>query len=178
MLVYFGEAEQLQWEYQVRLWGEYTYPGDQNPPGWAGARRELLDFMVQGKINKGRHTDHPAGRHSIRTNQCLPPPSPPYFLQAGCPSCLPTNSIKALKAAVMWQISDNFCGCVCAWSGGGHWLVRMQWHPAGWSVCLPLIAFPCTIKSRSSRLVSAHPGGPGKRAVKWLWWWCGVCAWN
>ena len=20
--------------------------------------------------------------------------------------------------------------------GGGHWLVRMEWHPAGWSVCL------------------------------------------
>jgi len=49
------------------------FPG---PPGWAGARRELLDFMVQRKINKGRHTDHPAGRHSIRTNQCLPPPFP------------------------------------------------------------------------------------------------------
>ena len=49
------------------------FPG---PPGWAGARRELLDFMVQGKINRGRHTDHPAGRHSIRTNQCPPPPSP------------------------------------------------------------------------------------------------------
>jgi len=32
--------------------------------------------MVQGKINRGRHTDHPAGRHSIRTNQCPPPPSP------------------------------------------------------------------------------------------------------
>jgi len=31
---------------------------------------------VQGKINRGRHTDHLAGRHSIRTNQCLPPPSP------------------------------------------------------------------------------------------------------
>jgi len=38
---------------------------------------ELLGFMVQGKINRGRHTDHPAGRHSIRTNQCQPPPSPP-----------------------------------------------------------------------------------------------------
>jgi len=37
------------------------------PPGWAGARRELLDFMVQGEINRGRHTDHPVGRHSIRT---------------------------------------------------------------------------------------------------------------
>ena len=42
------------------------------PPGWAGARRELLDFMVQRKINRGRHTDHPAGHHSIRTNQCPP----------------------------------------------------------------------------------------------------------
>jgi len=32
--------------------------------------------MVQGKINRGRHTDHPTGRHSIRTKQCPPPPSP------------------------------------------------------------------------------------------------------
>jgi len=32
------------------------------------ARRELLDFMVQGKINRGRHTNHPTGRHSIQTN--------------------------------------------------------------------------------------------------------------
>jgi len=49
------------------------FPG---PRGWAGARRELLDLMVQGKINRGKHTDHPARRHSIRTNQCPPPPSP------------------------------------------------------------------------------------------------------
>ena len=46
------------------------------PSGSAGARRDLLDFMVQGKINRGKHTDHPAGRHSIRTNQCPPPQSP------------------------------------------------------------------------------------------------------
>jgi len=52
------------------------FPG---PPGWAGARRELLDFMVQGKINGGRHTDHMAGRHSIQMNQCLPPPSAHIF---------------------------------------------------------------------------------------------------
>jgi len=54
--------------------------------------------MVQGKINRGRYTDHLAGRYYIRTNQCPPPPSSPYFLQAGCPSCCPTNSVKALKA--------------------------------------------------------------------------------
>jgi len=33
---------------------------------------------------------------------------------------------------------------------------------------LPLLIFPCTIKSRSSLLAPAHPGGPGKRAVKRL----------
>jgi len=38
-------------------------------------------------------------------------------------------------------------------------------------VCLPLLTFPCTIKSRSSLLAPAHPGGPGKKAVKWLF--CG-----
>jgi len=68
------------------------FPG---PPGWASARRELLDFMVQGKTNRGKHIDHPARRHSVRTNQFPPPPS--HVLQAGCPSCHPTNSVKALK---------------------------------------------------------------------------------
>jgi len=48
-------------------------------PGWAGARRELLDFMVHGKINKGRYTDYPAGSHSIWINQCPPPPSPIFY---------------------------------------------------------------------------------------------------
>ena len=64
------------------------------PPGWAGARRELLDFMVQGEIYRGRHTDHPAGRHSIRTNQCPPPPSPHIFYG---PDALPAAQ-PALKA--------------------------------------------------------------------------------
>jgi len=31
------------------------------------------------------------------------------------------------------------------------------------------VNLPCTIKSRSFLLAPAHPGGPGKRAVKWLW---------
>jgi len=55
--------------------------------------------MVQEKINRGRHTNHLAGRHSSRTNQCPPPPSS-HFLQAGCPSCHPTNSVKTLKAKI------------------------------------------------------------------------------
>ena len=51
---------------------------------------------------------------------------------------------------------------------GEHWLVRIEWRPPGWSVCLPLLIFPCTIKFRSSLLAPAHPSGPGKRAVKWM----------
>jgi len=31
-----------------------------------------------------------------------------------------------------------------------------------------VLMFPCTIKSRSSLLAPAHPGGPGKRAIKRL----------
>jgi len=54
-----------------------TFPG---LPWQAGIRRNLLmDFMVKGKINRGRHTDRPAGRHSMRTNR-RPPPSSPHFL--------------------------------------------------------------------------------------------------
>jgi len=50
--------------------------------------------------------------------------------------------------------------------GGEHCLVRTEWRPAGRSVCLPLLIFPCTIKCRSSLLAPANPGGPGKRVVK------------
>jgi len=63
------------------------------PPGWASARRELLDFMVQRKINRRRHTDHPAGHHSIRTNQCSHPPSPAFFYRPDAlPAAQPTVS--------------------------------------------------------------------------------------
>jgi len=46
--------------------------------------------------------------------------------------------------------------------GGRHWLVRMEWCPSGWSVCPPLLIFPCSVKSRSSLLAPAHPGSPRK----------------
>jgi len=46
-------------------------------PGEPVSEEKLLDIMVQGKINRGRHTDHPDGCHSIRTNQC--PPSIPLI---------------------------------------------------------------------------------------------------
>ena len=70
----------------------------QGPPVWAGARRELLDFMMQRKINGGRHTDHLAGRHSIRTNQCPSPPSPhPIFFTGRMPFLPPSQQHQSTK---------------------------------------------------------------------------------
>jgi len=48
----------------------------------AGARRKLLlDFMVLGRITRGRHMDNPGGRHSIRTNQQSTSINPPSLCQ-------------------------------------------------------------------------------------------------
>jgi len=76
----------------------------------------------------------------------------------------------ALTLLVGWQEGHPSCK---KWGDGGgeHWLVQMDWRSAGWSMFLPLLIFPCTIKSRSSLLAPADLGGPGKRAIKWLW--CG-----
>jgi len=54
--------------------------------------------------------------------------------------------------------------------GGGHCLVQVKWCSAGWSVCLVLLIFPCTIKSRGSLLAPAHPGGPGRKTVVVVVW--------
>jgi len=44
--------------------------------------------------NRGRHTDHPARHHSIRTNQCLPAPVPIFFYR---PDALPATQRTASK---------------------------------------------------------------------------------
>jgi len=75
-----------------------------------------------------------------------------------------------LTQLVGWQEGHPACKKYGEDGGGGHWLVRMERRPAGWSVCLPLLIFPFTVKSRSCLLAPAQLGGPGKRAVKWLWW--------
>ena len=81
------------------------------PAGWAGGRRELLDFTVQGKINRGRHTDYPAGCHSIQTNQCPPPPSPHFF--TGQMPFLPPNQQCQRTEGVRSHKCDPFCIKCC-----------------------------------------------------------------
>jgi len=76
-------------------------------------------------------------------------------------------AFSALALLVGWQ--EGHPACKKCNGGGGHWLVWMVWYSAGWSVCLPVLIFLCTIKSRSSLLAPAHPGGSGIRALKRLW---------
>jgi len=70
--------------------------------------------------------------------------------------------LSALTLLVGWQEGHPACTKYGEDGGGGHWLVRMEWRPAGWSVCLPLLIYPDTIKSRSFILALAHLGGPRK----------------
>ena len=49
-----------------------------------------------------------------------PPPPSPHFLQAGCPSCRPTNSVKALKHYMIMTVisvliicSTDLCDVAC-----------------------------------------------------------------
>jgi len=62
----------------------------QDHPGEPVPAENFWTLWWKGRLTD-LHTYHPAGRHSIRTNQCPPPPSP-HFLPAGCPSCRPTVS--------------------------------------------------------------------------------------
>jgi len=59
-------------------------------PRWDGARRKLLlDFMVLGRITRGKHTNNPSGHHSIRTNQQPISINPPIFM----PEALPATTL-------------------------------------------------------------------------------------
>jgi len=74
-------------------------------------------------------------------------------------------AFSALTLLVGWQEGHTACK---KWGdgGGGHWLVRMEWLRAGWSVCLPLLIFSCTIKFSFGTI---SPGWSRKRAIKRLW---------
>jgi len=75
------------------------------------------------------------------------------------------RSHSLLKCALTLLVGRQEGHLACKkWGDGGrgHWLVWMEWCPAGWPVCLPLLIFPCAIKSRSCLLAPAHPGGAGK----------------
>jgi len=90
--------------------------------GWAGARRELLELMVQGKINRGRHTMIPTIRlgatpsglvtiaHLLSPTITIPNPNPDIDLTSTLTLLNPTNSnrnSKAMKLTSFQQASPQ-----------------------------------------------------------------------
>ena len=64
--------------------------------------------MVQGKINRGRYTDHPAGCQSIQTNQCPPPPSHIFYRPDALPAAQPCQSTVCLLSGQHKRLSVDF----------------------------------------------------------------------
>jgi len=83
------------------------FPG---PPGWAGTRKVKtnLDF-TEARDNEWQwyQLGHMQVCTSIQTDNHASTP-PLSFLQAGCPSCRLTNSIKALTETIMLKMNALF----------------------------------------------------------------------
>ena len=72
-------------------------------PGKPVPEENFWTLWCKGRLNRGRHTDNPAGRHSIWTNQCLPPPSL-HFFTGRMPFLPPNQQYKALKATSAFRL--------------------------------------------------------------------------
>ena len=69
-------------------------------PGWAGTRKvKPIWILLEQETVSGSGISRAICKSAPRSRQITTPaPHHSSFLQAGCPSCHPTNSIKALKA--------------------------------------------------------------------------------
>jgi len=89
-------------------------------PGWAGTRKvKPIWILLKQETVRGSGISWAIGKSAPRFRQItMPAPHHSVFLQAGCPSCHPTNCIKALKGhklyvkctgiVVYWQVALGY----------------------------------------------------------------------
>jgi len=115
------------------------------------------------------------------------------FLQAGCPSCHPTNSARALKA-LYCNVICNILFAVSAWTllvwhqeehpTAKNWVItcwhsylsvaRCKWFAYDrWCHCYPITSCSVKIQNGLAFLVLAYPSSSGIEAVKWV-----ISYWN
>ena len=83
-------------------------------PGWANTRKaKPIWILLKQETVSGSGISWAICKAAPRSRQITTPaPHRSVFLQAGCPSCHPTNSVKALKAPThSWDISENVMQC-------------------------------------------------------------------
>ena len=71
-------------------------------PGWAGTRKvKPVWILLKQETVSGSGISWTICKSAPGSRQItMPAPHRSVFLQAGCPSCHPTNSVKALKASI------------------------------------------------------------------------------
>ena len=82
-------------------------------PRWAGTRKvKPIWILLNQKTVSGSGINWATCKSALCSRQItMPAPHHSVFLQAGCPSCGPTNSIKALKAtqSLLLSVSQMHC---------------------------------------------------------------------
>ena len=96
------------------FWHTHTHPFNgpfSGTPGWAGTRKvKPIWILLEQEAVSGSGIRWAICKSASHSNHASTPPL--VFLQAGCPSCRPTNSVKALKAkACYWQCMRNVPCC-------------------------------------------------------------------
>jgi len=79
-------------------------------PGWASTRKvKSIWILLKQETVSGSGVSWASSKSAYRSRQITTPARHhSVFLQAGCPSCRPTNSVKALKAIAGDQVSCNY----------------------------------------------------------------------
>ena len=78
--------------------------------------------------------DHMQVCTSLQTDNHASTP-PLCFLQAGCPSCCPTNSVKALKAQTQ-SYGWNLQRLQHSWNNNNNWIRKLQCEQLHWNTCV------------------------------------------
>jgi len=91
-------------------------------PRWASTRKVKPIWIL---LKQEKWQWNPLGHIQLCTslqtdNHARTPPL--SFLQAGCPSCRPTNSIKALKASMLMSAKD----CPVCVVSGANWTIALN----------------------------------------------------
>ena len=83
-------------------------------PGWAGTRKvKPVWILLKQETVSGSGIRWAICKSALSSRQITTPaPHHSVFLQAGCPSCRPTNSVKALKANIYYIRTQNKNVCI------------------------------------------------------------------
>ena len=105
-------------------------------PRWTGTTKvKPIWILLEQEIVSGSGISWATCKSAPRSRQITTPvPHHSVFLQAGCPSCRPTNSVKALKAQqrhclrILWRRAEVMWGTVCVQRRRE----RQCWSRSGW----------------------------------------------